>query len=149
MIKGVLIMTAALKLQKQDNESQVTPLSDKESLIKKTIFIIEDDEVTLKQLSFLTKKYFTNVLAFNSAEAAEKFLKENPKLNVDILVSDYFMPGKNGGEVSSLIKKRNPETKTFVISGHMEEVAHSKWTSYIDEIFPKPIANELLIENMI
>ena len=142
-------MTAALKLENLEQKEKVISLTDKEELITKTVLIIEDDEVTLKQLNFLTKKYFTNVIALPSGEAAEKFLKDNPKLNVDILVSDYFIPGKNGGELSSIIKKRNPETKTFVISGHMEEVAHSKWTSFIDEIFPKPIANELLIENML
>lgn len=87
----------------------------------KTIMVVDDELMITKTLSLLLKmKTKENVIAFNTPkEALESFELKNR--TVDVIVSDFIMPGMNGIEFLLEVKKIAPKTETILLTGYADK----------------------------
>lgn len=81
------------------------------------ILFVDDEPAILKALTRIFRSQSYEVLtAGNSAEALAR-LKEAP---VQVIVSDYMMPGMNGAELLKHVKKLYPDTIRIMLTGHAD-----------------------------
>ena len=118
-------------------------------MTKKTVMVIDDDEVILKLLNdLLTNEGYEVITALSGEEGIEK-LKENKP---DILLLDFFMPGMTGGEVLRRIREDNQLKDLKIV---FQTAASSSSTSIrllekmnISDYIKKPFENKVLIEKI-
>jgi CheY-like chemotaxis protein len=82
---------------------------------RKSVILCVDDEknpLTLRKLVLERAGY--QVLTASSAEEAMRLLAVN---HVDVVVSDYLMPGVVGTELAKQIKKSHPQIPFVLLSG--------------------------------
>jgi two-component system NtrC family response regulator len=79
------------------------------------ILIVDDEESQRESIAgFLKKKGYKSLTA-PSADAALKIIgKENP----DLIISDYSMPGKTGGDLLDEVKKINPLIPVILVTAY-------------------------------
>ena len=68
------------------------------------IYVIEDDKNIAELLEIALKTYGYNVFLFDSAENAIKNLNKNKP---DLILCDIMLPGIDGIEAVSIIRKNN------------------------------------------
>lgn len=82
-----------------------------------TIALIDDEPLILKSLGRLLRKGEWQVLAFtNPADALVQLANQD----VDIVVSDYRMPGMTGVEFLNKLKESHPDTLRIILSGQAD-----------------------------
>lgn len=82
---------------------------------QKKILIVDDDSTFCLMLqSFLTKHEFAAVTASNVAQALQIFDKES----IDLILTDYRLPDKNGIELLQEIKKRKSKIPMIVMTSY-------------------------------
>lgn len=102
-----------------------------------TILVVDDEPMQLKALSgFLKNKGFA-VEATTSAQAAVELLREKP---VDLVLTDFKMPEKNGLELLSECKAINPEVDLVMMTafGSIESAKEALKNGAIDYL-TKPV----------
>ena len=78
-----------------------------------SVIIIDDEEAQVQSLkSFLTKRSYT-VFTANEGEKALKTAQEN---TIDIVLTDFQMPGWDGLTVLREMKNLNPEIDVVVLT---------------------------------
>lgn len=70
--------------------------------MKKKVLIIDDFETTLYTLSITLNNCGFDVLKAGSAEEALTLMDGSP---LNLIISDYNMPGKNGGELTQEVRQ--------------------------------------------
>ncbi len=78
-----------------------------------------------------------NVLVASSGQQAIKVLEESAE-PVDLLFTDYSMPGMNGLELIEAVVKRWPETKFVLASGFLNDATYARIEQYDVSILGKP-----------
>ena len=80
-----------------------------------TILIIDDDLMILMILKQTLVKAGYSILTASSGEEGIKTLAIS---NVDLVLTDYMMPGMTGIEVLNIIKKNKPLVPVIMLTGH-------------------------------
>ncbi len=77
--------------------------------------LVIDDEAPVRTLfrRILEKEQY-EVLEASDGQAGMRLLRENP---VDLVITDIFMPEKDGIEVLLELRKASPKLKVIVVSG--------------------------------
>ena len=132
----------------EEETRKVIPLRLEDLAQYENILLIEDEEVERKMMERKLKKYCSNILSFESVELAKDYLLTHRSLDIDVLICDYWLPGEVGTSIAKLLKQRNPQTKTFLVSGDIEASSKDKNIQYIDEKMAKPLHLKLLEENL-
>ena len=102
--------------------------------------LLVDDQRDIVRLLHSTLKTLGHQLDIVDAPSGEEALLEASRRKVDLLVSDYLLPGISGVELMRKIKVRNPELKIIFISGITERKARNEMLSAgAVAIFDKPI----------
>src|ERR1043165_8257364 len=92
----------------------------------KQIFIVEDNEIFSMMLDYiLSKDSIYNFVSFKTGEECLANLYMEP----DIIILDYGLPGINGYQVLTEIKKRNPSTHVIVLSSNRDRSLAAKMLS--------------------
>jgi len=114
----------------------------KESIVKETILIIDDERPTLKMFSLLLNAMGYEVLqAENGQEGLDLFRREHPSL----VLTDIKMPVMDGIEVLKEIKKINPMAEVVVITGHGDmDLAIQALNLDATDFINKPLRREAL-----
>jgi len=82
--------------------------------MKLNILIAEDEEITLKHLSYALEQEGHLVTGVkNGLDALEKIRKEE----FDLLLADIKMPGMDGISLLKLVKEEHPATEVVIITG--------------------------------
>ncbi len=84
-----------------------------------SILIVDDEEsVTdaIQTLFELETDY--RIHHFERPEEAERFASEN---RIDVVISDYLMPGMNGIELLIRLKELQPECSRVLLTGHADK----------------------------
>ena len=108
------------------------------------ILIADDDPVTLKLLSTNLSKWGHTVHQAVDGDAAWKAVQNTP---IDIVISDWIMPGLDGPQLSHLIRQRKGASYTYLI---MISTQDSKTDivrgleSGVDDYIAKPIDMKVL-----
>ncbi len=110
------------------------------------ILLIDDDDDFRTMLSLTLTHLGQEVIeARNGIEGLELF----PQANVDIVITDIIMPGKEGIEVVTELKKERPSVKIIAISGGVRNrVASYLRTSEVlgaAKVFIKPFSTAELM----
>ena len=77
------------------------------------ILIVDDDEGMLQVLNDMLSSAGHEVIEADSSDAAKQAYREN---EVDLVVTDFFMPSEGGLEVIRDIRRRDPGAKIILIS---------------------------------
>ncbi|HJS17950.1 MAG TPA: response regulator, partial [Anaerolineales bacterium] len=102
--------------------------------------LIVDDQRDIVRLLHSTLQSLGHGLELVDAPSGEEALLEASRRRVDLLITDYLLPGISGVELLRKIRVRNPELKTIFISGMAERKARNEMRDAgAAAIFDKPI----------
>jgi len=108
----------------------------------KRILIVEDDEFSRGAMEKLLQSSGYEVESSSNGEEALKSLNEK---YFDILITDLQMPGMDGFELIQKAKVIQPNLKTVIITGFVNEETEGRVKAKgIDGLFQKPIVWEKL-----
>ncbi len=108
----------------------------------KKLLFVEDNIFAAEAIkSFLEGRCSIVFIAFSAEEAYEIFKKESP----DVVITDIYLPGKNGVWLIKTIKEESPKTIVFAISAdnspnNTKEVKEAGAAKF----FPKPLDLDIL-----
>ena len=110
-----------------------------------TIAFIDDELNVLNAITRMLRKSGWNLLVFTSPEEAIRELKFIENLNV--VVSDYRMPGMDGITLLNAIKIFHPKALRLILSGHadLQTVLLAVNQAEIYRFITKPWADEELL----
>jgi len=85
-----------------------------------TLLIVDDEQNVLKSLKRLLLDADYKILTAESGEEGLKAFDEN---EINVVISDYRMPGMNGVEFLRKVKEKSPDTLRLILSGYADAVA--------------------------
>ncbi|MFP4431622.1 MAG: response regulator [Spirochaetaceae bacterium] len=108
-----------------------------------TILIVDDDPLVRAHLAAILKGAEYRVVAAESAEQALIQLENKPP---DVLVADYYMPGKTGGDLLRSIRSAGNHVPFVALTASDEvDTAVELFTSGADDYLTKPVQSEALL----
>jgi len=84
---------------------------------RRAVLFVDDEKNILNALRRLFRRSAFEALFSETAEEACKILRERP---VDVIVSDYRMPGMNGVEFLAQAREEYPHTIGILLTGYAE-----------------------------
>jgi DNA-binding NtrC family response regulator len=105
--------------------------------MSKQLLIVDDDPITREMMGgfFRGKGYFV-FLAENGKEALHLLREEK----IDLVISDYQMPGMDGKELVLRINKFRPSLPLILITGRsFWEGSDASFPEHLYGYFPKPV----------
>lgn len=105
--------------------------------MKPTVLVVDDDELIRNMLQDLLMDDYTVVLAPDGHEALGLMLCE--QLSVDLIITDFDMPGLNGVE---LIETISDDTPFIFITGHILAPKFQEGLTRLQpvEVYEKPFS---------
>ena len=88
---------------------------------KKTVLIVDDEDVVLDVEGLMLKKMGFNILKANSSQKACR-LYSSKKDDIDLVILDMIMPGDNGAVTYRKLKNINPGIKVLISSGFWKDL---------------------------
>ncbi len=82
-----------------------------------TILVVEDEEDVRRVTELLLKNLGYSVLTAASAEAAIEVFQERGE-GIDLLLTDFIMPGLHGSDLHELLARRRPGLRVLYMSGY-------------------------------
>src|SRR5580704_9485312 len=82
---------------------------------KKTVLVVDNDESIVRFVSGILENDYNILTAANGAEGLQ--LSSDFKSEIDVLLSDFEMPGITGIELASKLTAERPELKVLLMSG--------------------------------
>jgi CheY-like chemotaxis protein len=107
-----VVMSAPTFLQP---EAGTETLAKMENPRSRTVLCVDDERIGLRVRKIMLESRGYTVLTANSGDEGLKMFDEN---HVDVVVLDYFMPGLNGGEVASEMRRRRPGVPIVFLSAY-------------------------------
>lgn len=110
---------------------------------KKTLLIV-DDEVAIQRA--LKRSFFDYPYIIHTASSALEALDLLENNHIDLVLTDYKMPGMNGVEFLTLVKNKYPGIIRTMISGYIDkdQLMDSLFQFIVASLFPKPWNEDLL-----
>jgi two-component system response regulator FixJ len=106
------------------------------------IAIVDDDAAVCDSMRLLLEVYDFGVLTYQSGA---DFLTDDP--DVACLIVDYLMPGLNGLEFVSELRKRGSQVPTIIITATTDpNVEHRAAALGIKRVLKKPLSNRVLLD---
>jgi CheY-like chemotaxis protein len=96
-------------------EAEAEPLTKMETPSPRTVLCVDDERIGLRVRKIMLESRGYTVLTASNGDDGLKLFDEN---HVDIVVLDYYMPGLNGGEVASEMKRRRPKVPIVFLSAY-------------------------------
>ena len=82
----------------------------------RTVLCVDDEPIGLRVRKIMLESSGYRVLTAGSGSEGLKVFEENG--HVDLVVLDYFMPGLNGGDVASEMRRRRPKVPIVFLSAY-------------------------------
>ncbi len=80
-----------------------------------TILLVDDEPAILTVLELLLNKFGYIVIPKSNAESALFLIREG--VNVDLIITDYRMPGMNGLEFIRVLRRILPSVPVLMLTG--------------------------------
>lgn len=109
------------------------------------VLLVDDDALVLRLLADVLTDDGYQVVACRSGESAAAAFRANG--HIDLLVTDFQMPGMTGLELATLLTNKAPELPVLIVSGSamdelpLWELWRKKWC-----FLPKPTSASLLLK---
>lgn len=111
---------------------------------KKSILVVEDDEVALDLLAEILRRNNFTVWTASSVVSALDLIKKNP---VDLVLSDIRMPEKGGMDLLKYIREDNSRIPVVLLSAFGDE---HLWVEALSagavDLIPKPFKKQEIID---
>ena len=131
MLRGAIVPRPALPMPGVLHGSETILLVEDEASVKRTIARI------------LTGAGYKVLLAADGAEALT--IAERYEARIDLLLTDYLMPGVTGDELAKEIRAKRPEVRVLLMSGYLGNRADQQLLQGSAALLPKPFtANSLM-----
>lgn len=111
----------------------------------KAILSVEDDQEALNALRMQLDRNFSDDYLLEFAQNVDEAIALIDDLiarevNVILLLSDWFMPGKNADVLVNHIKSKNPNVRVIVLSGQLDiaKAGQMLEDQIIDRVIMKP-----------
>ena len=113
--------------------------------MKDKVLLVDDDAMVLAGLKRQLRNQFSIDTALSGEDALKQVLENGPYA---VIVSDYLMPGMNGVEFLSRVKKSNPDTVRMMLTGtaDMPTAIRAVNEGSIFQFHPKPCPAETLCQ---
>ena len=105
-------MSAPTLLQ---SEAEAAPVTKMESVPTRTVLCVDDERIGLRVRKIMLESRGYTVLTANDGAEGLKVFDQN---QVDVVVLDYYMPGLNGGDVASEMRRRRPGVPIVFLSAY-------------------------------
>ncbi len=103
------------------------------------VLLVDDDRVTGLTLQHYFNENVAHFQSVESAESAIAIMEKNPSWHV--VISDYVLPGMDGGAFLKRAKEIQPKLKTILITGYdPEDIDWVLKESNIDHFITKPFS---------
>ncbi len=124
----------------------------KESLKDMTLLLVDDDEAIQRSLSrLLRQEEYSVVNALSSYEAWEII----DTRRVDVIISDFKMPGKSGLQFLEQVKKTHPEISRIMLTAYtnssllVDAINKGILFRFVDKPWHGPELKKIILEAMI
>jgi serine phosphatase RsbU (regulator of sigma subunit) len=113
--------------------------------MKDKVLLVDDDVMVLAGLKRQLRNQFSIDTALSGEEALKQVQKNGPYA---VIVSDYMMPGMNGIEFLSYVKKSDPDTVRMMLTGtaDMPTAIRAVNEGSIFQFHPKPCPADTLCQ---
>jgi serine phosphatase RsbU (regulator of sigma subunit) len=113
--------------------------------MKDKILLVDDDAMVLAGLKRQLRNHFSIDTALSGEEALKQVQDNGPYA---VIVSDYMMPGMNGIEFLSYVKKSDPDTVRMMLTGtaDMPTAIRAVNEGSIFQFHPKPCPADTLCQ---
>ncbi|HWI40398.1 MAG TPA: PAS domain S-box protein, partial [Verrucomicrobiae bacterium] len=113
-----------------------------------TVLLVEDDPQIREYLGELLQGEGYRVLQAADGEQGTAMFRRNAE-EVDILLLDVVMPGRNGRQVLEEARSVRPSVKALFMSGYTREVINLRGVDAEGlEFIPKPVSGPLLLSRL-
>lgn len=111
--------------------------------MKDKVLLVDDDAMVLAGLKRQLRNEFSIDTALSGEEALQRLQENGPYA---VIVSDFMMPGMDGVEFLSRVKKSNPETVRMMLTGTADMPTAIKAVNegHIFQFHPKPCPADTL-----
>ncbi len=114
---------------------------------RETIYVVDDDPGILNLLHEVLKAEGYLVRSFTDPNEALEDFKHCPE-RPSMLLTDYSMKSMNGMDLLAKCRSEQPDLKSIVISGVVDESALSNLASKSDRFISKPFAVSNLLDTL-
>lgn len=105
-----------------------------------TILLVDDNRDILKLLRNTLDTLKKPEIKIFESPSGEEAMLESSRHKIDLLITDYMLPGMSGIELMHKVRARHPQVKVILISGMSERKAREQMISAgALAIFDKPI----------
>ena len=113
--------------------------------MKDKVLLVDDDAMVLAGLKRQLRNHFSIDTALSGEEALKQMQENGPYA---VIVSDYMMPGMNGIEFLSYVKKSDPDTVRMMLTGtaDMPTAIRAVNEGSIFQFHPKPCPADTLCQ---
>ena len=108
------------------------------------LLCVEDDEIVRNSYKDIFESFFDNIIfAIDGADGYEKYLSED----VDIIITDYYMPTLNGLEMVEKIRVNDKNIPIILISAmDNKEIIINALRLQVHNFIKKPIEQKMILE---
>jgi len=92
--------------------------------VQKTILLVDDEESVRSIVVKILRRSNYNVLAAENGKSALQISDSHPD-NIDLLISDMYMPGLRGPEVAQALAPKRPTMRVLFMSGYADQDSRS------------------------
>jgi PAS domain S-box-containing protein len=113
-----------------------------------TVLVVEDNDMVRALVAEMLENLGYRVLSAESADRCIDLVK-GCQGNIDLLITDVVMPGKNGSELFDLLRNSMPDLRVLFMSGYTSDVIGHH--GVLDEgvaFIQKPFTRQLLSEKV-
>ncbi len=108
--------------------------------MERVVLLVDDHRDILKLLRVTLESLKNPDLKIFEAPSGEEALLESSRRKIDLLITDYLLPGMTGIELMHKIRARHPEAKVILITGMTErKIREQMINAGALAIFDKPV----------
>lgn len=123
-------------------------IENRQFLKGKKILLVEDSRTQGKYYRQMLKDLSAEVHVVETGEDALEYIRDKEH-HCNAIIMDYFMPGMNGKESASAIRKTGYKSPIIGMTANYDEVNKYEWfVSGCDAILKKPITAEQFIKHL-
>jgi CheY-like chemotaxis protein len=112
-----------------------------------TILLVEDDDDVRPLIARALTRLGYGVIVTASGEEALAAARD-PKVDIDLVLTDVLMPGMTGGEVVDRLKRSRPDLKGLFMSGYAADELARRGITDADVYVQKPFQVHALAERI-
>ena len=121
------------------------PKNEKAACSSPTIFVVDDEPMLLDLAEVILEQAGFKVHLFhNPKKALSAYVAAKPA--PDVVITDYAMAGMSGMDLIRECKRLNPQQKTILLSGTVDESVYANSSIKPDYLLAKPYHIHKLVE---